>query len=349
MTGVPPRRRCAHRPHRGGGKLTSAAIARHSVRYDDWAGKEDLCDESRDPHGPSRGRAPTCCGYAPPFRMPLVSGMWSCAAIVSGCSWSDSQVTQPNIVGDDQHDARLLPRRRDHDLRGADPRSRCRCAPDATESQSARSRRAAFLAAFGATRCRGSTPTTYRRRFVSPITNLDDASNTVELLVDPWNPYVKYKPGVEIVSDEETLPDFSGYDRYYVLGQKERLVGTLVPDDTRELANDLATVMNISVIDPTDPDGNGLFNHTFNLQNRSTRPTDLLIEPYIPQRARHPSDDRLRSRLALARADERRGRGDGRRPRHHRQESDADDGPDKDNAPLPLPAGRSRPQRSSRR
>ena len=31
------------------------------------------------------------------------------------------------------------------------------------------------------------------------ITNLDDTSNTLELLVDPWNPYVKYKPGVEII------------------------------------------------------------------------------------------------------------------------------------------------------
>src|SRR5437868_4906221 len=37
------------------------------------------------------------------------------------------------------------------------------------------------------------------------ITNLDDKQHTVELLVDPWNEFVRYVPGVQM-DEEETIP-----------------------------------------------------------------------------------------------------------------------------------------------
>jgi len=100
------------------------------------------------------------------------------------------------------------------------------------------------------------------------------------LLFNAWNAYVKYVPQIEIISDDVTLPDLSSYDRYYILEPKTRYVGTLTPDDTREMAIDLATVMNMQANDSADPNLNAMFNHTFDLQNRSTG-TDPLIQPWI--------------------------------------------------------------------
>jgi hypothetical protein len=115
------------------------------------------------------------------------------------------------------------------------------------------------------------------------LTNLDDKTTNIELLVDPWNEFVRYKPGIQVVSDEQTTPDFSGWDKFIPLHAKERLQGTITADDTRELAVDLATVYNINAtVTPTkDTNLNALFNHTFNPQNRSNG-YDPLIAPYIP-------------------------------------------------------------------
>ena len=119
------------------------------------------------------------------------------------------------------------------------------------------------------------------------LSNLDDASHNVELLLDPWNEFVRYRPGVQVVSDEETTPNFSGYDRLIVVPGKSRVVGTITADDTNELAVDLATAEAIMKNPPPDgQDGSvpiaALFNHVFNLQNRSSAP-DPLIDPYIPK------------------------------------------------------------------
>jgi hypothetical protein len=114
------------------------------------------------------------------------------------------------------------------------------------------------------------------------LANLDDESRTVELLVDPWNEFVRYKPMIQVVSDEETAPDFSGFDKYFVLGPKERFEGVITPDDTKELAVDLATAESlIKAPPPNEADGvNGLVNRAFNLQNRSSR-FDPLLTPTI--------------------------------------------------------------------
>jgi hypothetical protein len=123
------------------------------------------------------------------------------------------------------------------------------------------------------------------------ISNLTDSKQIVELLIDPWSEFVKYKPGITI-TEEEAIPDRSGYDRTYVVKPKEKLQGTITNDDTLEMAIDLATVMNIQnkVMAPppgaTDgPNLNGMFNNAFDLQNRSSVADmlDPLIAKYIPK------------------------------------------------------------------
>jgi hypothetical protein len=115
------------------------------------------------------------------------------------------------------------------------------------------------------------------------LTNLDDQPRTVELLIDPWNEFVRYRPGVQ-ADGEEALPNFSGWQDHVVLPPKGRKIGVITADDTLELAIDLATAQNIIENPPADPNANvaGLVNRAFNRQNRSSLP-DALVGPYIPQ------------------------------------------------------------------
>jgi len=204
--------------------------------------------------------------------------MWLLAAMVSGCA-GDSQVTRPNEVAMTDTTPPYYDVGETTLYEVQTPVTMPMRAPTDGELKQL-GQAPTYLQTFGATTAPWIKADDVQTTIRFTITNLDDTKHAFELLIDPWNPYVKYKPGVEMVSDEETLPDLSGFDRYYILDKKERIVGTLVPDDTRELAIDLATVMNIQSMDPANPDGNGLFNHTFNLQNRSSD-NDLLIKPYV--------------------------------------------------------------------
>jgi hypothetical protein len=115
------------------------------------------------------------------------------------------------------------------------------------------------------------------------LTNLEDKQHIVELLVDPWNEFVRYVPGVQ-VDDEETIPNFSGIDRFFVLPPKARIEGILTPDDMVELAVDLTTAMRIEDSPPSDDSelaGARLYNRAFNIQNRSSEP-DPVLAPYMP-------------------------------------------------------------------
>jgi len=117
------------------------------------------------------------------------------------------------------------------------------------------------------------------------LSNLDPTNSTVgELLLDPWNEFVRYTPGTQ-VSDEQTIPNLSGIDRYFVLQPLQRIEGIITPDDVNEMAIDLATVEAIAKT-PPDPMGDFggpvLYNRAFNVQNRSNQP-DPLITPYIPK------------------------------------------------------------------
>jgi hypothetical protein len=116
------------------------------------------------------------------------------------------------------------------------------------------------------------------------LSNLDDQKRIVELLIDPWNEFVRYVPGVAVVRDEEQLPNFSGIQRMYVLPPKGRIEGILTPDDMVELATDLTTAMSLSRRPPDamgDFGGPVLFNRAFNVQNRSSEP-DPVLRAWMP-------------------------------------------------------------------
>lgn len=116
------------------------------------------------------------------------------------------------------------------------------------------------------------------------LSNLEDRQHTVTLLIDPWNEFVRYVPGV-IIDDEEVLPNFSGHQRNpFVIPPFGRVEGIITPDDVVEMATDLVTAMNIAANPP--PEGNqfcgpALYNRAFNLQNRSSEP-DPVLGPYFP-------------------------------------------------------------------
>jgi len=127
------------------------------------------------------------------------------------------------------------------------------------------------------------------------LSNLDEESHAVEMLVDPWNEFGRYWPAMSVTNAqrEEQLPNLSGIDVLYDLpgvkdGRASRRHGTITYEDMDELAIDFATAMNIiSTAPPPDPTMDasenpavGLVNHAFAVENRSYN--DVLIQPYIP-------------------------------------------------------------------
>jgi hypothetical protein len=126
------------------------------------------------------------------------------------------------------------------------------------------------------------------------LSNLDDEARVVELLVDPWNEFGRYWPGLTLVDPDEGeyVPNFSGIDVYYELGavsegSASRRHGTYTFDDMQELATDFGTVLALIANPPVgglgaDEEGNalpGYVNHTF--QNHSQ--SDALVRPYVPR------------------------------------------------------------------
>ncbi len=116
------------------------------------------------------------------------------------------------------------------------------------------------------------------------LSNLSDQRRTVTVLVDPWNEFVRYVPGV-VQEDEETIPNFSGIQREFILEPFQRIEGIITPDDMVELAVDLATAMAVDAQPPPGDSqfaGGALFNRAFNAQNRSSEP-DPVLAPYLPR------------------------------------------------------------------
>lgn len=131
------------------------------------------------------------------------------------------------------------------------------------------------------------------------LSNLDKAPHDVELLIDPWNEFARYWPGMDLVDPQEQrfLPNLSGIDIIYYLagsrsGAASRKHGTFTVQDMDEMAIDFATAMNIIKLVPATSatqDSNAgdysgplaLVNHAFNVQNRSY--DDPLIAKYIPK------------------------------------------------------------------
>lgn len=127
------------------------------------------------------------------------------------------------------------------------------------------------------------------------LTNLDEEQHTVEVLVDPWNEYAKYFPGLQLVDAEEGayIPNLSGIDYLYAVegsgsGEGSRRHGTYTFDDLDEMARDFATTMNLienppAPMDGQDPDTDQTpmyVNHAFAFQNHSER--DLLVKDWVP-------------------------------------------------------------------
>jgi hypothetical protein len=120
------------------------------------------------------------------------------------------------------------------------------------------------------------------------IANLDPKPETVWLLIDPWNEFVRYDPGIQIVNDETTTPNF-GYDLAFVIPPYSRIEGTLTSDDMQEIAIKLASVMKLLASPQAQPgqanangfDATAVANNIFNPQNRSNS-NDPLYTPWIP-------------------------------------------------------------------
>lgn len=116
------------------------------------------------------------------------------------------------------------------------------------------------------------------------LSNLEDTKRAVELLVDPWNEFVRYLPGVSAGRQDEPLPNFSGIQRTFILPPKGRVEGIITPDDMVELATDLTVAM---ALRRRPPDAMGplggpaLYNRAFNVQNRSSEP-DPVLQPWMP-------------------------------------------------------------------
>ena len=126
------------------------------------------------------------------------------------------------------------------------------------------------------------------------ISNLDPETHNVELLVDPWNEFGRYWPGLSLVDaeDGEFLPNLSGFDDLIEVpgtssGSASRVSGTVTFQDTREMAVNLATVMFLIENPPENVDGFedadpivSLANHAFHVLNRSE--DDPLVAQYKP-------------------------------------------------------------------
>ena len=127
------------------------------------------------------------------------------------------------------------------------------------------------------------------------ISNLDDEEHVMELLVDPWNEFGRYYPGLQLTNpdEQEYMPNLSGIDKHFIVGGKgsgdaSRVHGTYTYSDLQEMATDFATVMNL-IKNPPMVEGGGddmedptviYTNHAFQWQNRSYN--DLLVKAWVP-------------------------------------------------------------------
>ncbi len=127
------------------------------------------------------------------------------------------------------------------------------------------------------------------------ISNLDKDGHNIEFLLDPWNEFGRYWPGMNLTNPQENTfePNLSGIDRVMHvdgtdMGDRSRIHGTYTFSDMNELAIDFATVINIiDTLPPPDPanmdayDSSAtLVNHAFSWANRSYQ--DPLVSGYQP-------------------------------------------------------------------
>jgi len=73
--------------------------------------------------------------------------------------------------------------------------------------------------------------------------NLDDQPHDVTVIVNGFNEFDEYVPGITVVDDELVI-DFSQWERLYKVEGKQRLTRTIREEELDEAAVDLATVVN---------------------------------------------------------------------------------------------------------
>jgi hypothetical protein len=121
------------------------------------------------------------------------------------------------------------------------------------------------------------------------VSNLDDAAHTIWVLIDPWNEFVRWDPGVTIVDDDVTTPNF-GYDLSFLVQGKTRVEGTITSDDMVEVATKLASAENViahsaeieaAAMTGNSPGVTDLVNHIFDPQNHANT-SDPLYTPWVP-------------------------------------------------------------------
>ncbi|MFI5297973.1 MAG: hypothetical protein ACHREM_07725 [Polyangiales bacterium] len=75
------------------------------------------------------------------------------------------------------------------------------------------------------------------------ISNIGDTSVTVELRVDPWNEFIRYRPGVVVTQNAVTV-DPSPVDRLLIVPANSRISGRVAYDDFERAGYILAMLMN---------------------------------------------------------------------------------------------------------
>ncbi|GAC1542221.1 MAG: hypothetical protein NVS3B10_31090 [Polyangiales bacterium] len=129
------------------------------------------------------------------------------------------------------------------------------------------------------------------------ISNLSDDAVIFELLVDPWNEFIRYTPQVSVDEEGRISADASPIDRRIILDPRARISGTVSYDDFYRMALDLAVIMNGSpnpfhVIEPhtkilTDPQTSYLIPSQidgltgFDLSLRSSSKAKLALEATV--------------------------------------------------------------------
>jgi hypothetical protein len=102
------------------------------------------------------------------------------------------------------------------------------------------------------------------------LSNLDEAERQVAVIINGWNEFHEYQPGVTLV-DEEPEADFSQWERLYKLAPEQRASHTVREEEFDEAAVDLATVVN----------GAPNSNSVVFFENKSSR--DERNRQYIPE------------------------------------------------------------------
>lgn len=101
------------------------------------------------------------------------------------------------------------------------------------------------------------------------LENQDDAVHDITVIVNGWNEFHEYQPGVVVV-DEEPTPDYAQWEWSYKLAAHQRVTRTIREESFDEVAVDLATVVNHA------PNSN----QVVFFENKSD--TDVRNRPFIP-------------------------------------------------------------------